>query len=500
MGMKYVAILSFLLILPVQGWALSVEEARHLLVRTGFAAPVGEVEAVLSKDRTQAVEFILSQARNDAVSAPPAFAEEPFVSRRGMANASAEARRARRQLMRRQALELKLWWYGEMVTTTTPFTEMMTLFWHNHFTSSIQKTRSPLLMFRQNILLRRHGLGNFSTMLHDIARDPAMLLYLDGARSRAAAPNENFGRELLELFTLTPGHYSEDDIKEIARAFTGYSINRDTGEFLMRTRAHDQGEKTILGRTGRFEGGDVIDMLLEQPRMAETVVEKLWRHFVSDNPERAEVERLAAIFRNADYEIQPLMMALLTSDAFWDRENRGVLIKSPVDFSVGTMRQFGLRPPNMRIWVGIGRRLGQDIFNPPNVKGWPGGNSWITSDTLLVRNDIVRQLTGIDPPNRLAGRRPPVPNAAPAGSMIAETGNGPERRARAENGIANRGGGAMVRQIDRWIGTLGSNWQDAEIVTNLLLAAAPADFTVMSGQVTDALVRGLLTDPVYQLK
>ena len=201
-----------------------------------------------------------------------------------------------------------------MLATDQPLTERMVLFWHNHFTSSFQKVRYPAALLRQNALFRREALGNFATLLKDVARDPAMLIYLDGMRSVARQPNENFARELLELFTLGEGHYSEADIKAAARAFTGWTVDRETGEFRSRDHEHDDGEKTFLGQTGRFDGEQIIAILLRHPRTAETIVEKLWREFVSLKPDPAEVKRLAASFRNG-YEIKPLMRSILLSAA-----------------------------------------------------------------------------------------------------------------------------------------------------------------------------------------
>jgi uncharacterized protein (DUF1800 family) len=190
-----------------------------------------------------------------------------------------------------------------MLATDQPLVEKMTLFWHNHFTSSVQKVRYIPSLYWQNVLFRREALGNFATLLKAVARDPAMLIYLDGVRSVARQPNENFARELLELFTLGEGHYSEADIKAAARAFTGWSIDRETGRFQDHGQFHDDGEKTFLGQTGRFGGDDIVAILLRQPRTAETIVEKLWREFVSLKPDGAEVTRLAAVFRAGGYEM-----------------------------------------------------------------------------------------------------------------------------------------------------------------------------------------------------
>ena len=198
-----------------------------------------------------------------------------------------------------------------MLTTPSPLTEKMVLFWHNHFVSSLQKVRSPVLMYRQNALLRKHALGYFGDLLHEVAKDPAMVIYLDSASNRKGQPNENFAREVMELFTLGEGNYGENDIKEAARAFTGWSLDPDTGEFVVRPLIHDDGVKTVLGRSGNFDGDAVLDILLAQPQTAEFIVAKLWREFVSPTPDPAEVKRIARMFRDNRYNIKVALRALL---------------------------------------------------------------------------------------------------------------------------------------------------------------------------------------------
>src|SRR6185503_10785129 len=209
-----------------------------------------------------------------------------------------ERKLAQREIVQR-SFELQSWWLTELIATRAPLAEKMTLFWHNHFVSGLQKVRSPQLLYRQNVLLRKHALGNFGELLRAVSRDPAMLIYLDNASNRREQPNENFARELMELFTLGEGHYGEQDVKEAARAFTGWSVDPDTGEFLFRRPAHDDGVKTILGRTGSFDGSAVLDILLAQPQTAEFVAGKLWREFVSPVPDPVEVRRIARAFRES---------------------------------------------------------------------------------------------------------------------------------------------------------------------------------------------------------
>jgi uncharacterized protein (DUF1800 family) len=399
------AALSTGLWLPRSGRATTgtdFDEARHLLSRTSFGATPAEIEALQTLDYAAAVDRLLAGARHQAVTATPAWVSEgPAELRRRQQEAQKEIAEAKRgvdgkslQIVRpvqEQGRELRNWWVEEMLATDQPLTERMVLFWHNHFTSSFMKVHYPPALFRQNALFRSHALGNFATLLREVARDPAMLIYLDGMRSVARQPNENFGRELLELFTLGEGHYSEADIKAAARAFTGWSVDRETGLFVEHPQQHDDGEKTFLGQTGRFGGDDVVAILLRQPRTAETIVEKLWREFVSLKPDPAAVKRLAASFR-ADYQIKPLLRSILLSAEFRDPANRGALIKSPIDLIVGTVRVLGLPVPEKTQLVRMLQGLGQSPFDPPNVKGWPGGESWVTTYTLLLRQQFLRRI------------------------------------------------------------------------------------------------------------
>ncbi len=382
-----------LLVLPVAVRAMSYDEARHLLARTGFGGTSAQIEELRRVPYAQGVTQVLhDNTRGTALTPPPAWVNEPPPDFRQRRNMSQAQRKQFRQQRRAQGIELKSWWYGEMIATPSPVTERMTVFWHNHFTSSLRRVHSPTLMYRQNELLRRHALGNFRELLHAVAKDPAMVLYLDNQTNRKDKPNENFARELLELYTLGKGHYTERDIKEAARAFTGWMVNRRTGQFRFNARRHDKGTKHFLNRRGSFDGDDILDILLEQPQVAVFITAKLWREFISDTPNKQELTRLAAIFRDSNYQIKPLLRAILLSPYFRAPANRGTLVKSPVELIVGTARLFDIRPNGPRRLAGLGRQFGQDLFDPPNVKGWPGGNAWITTSTLAARQQFLGRL------------------------------------------------------------------------------------------------------------
>src|SRR5262245_19022428 len=320
-----------LLALSAAGHAapMGADEARHLLVRTGFAAHSADIDAYAKLTRAQAVEQLLAAVRTEPATRPPAELDE-WTPRSQIRALPEQEQRALRLRTIQQGQELRGWWLGEMIATQSPFTERMTLFWHNHFVSSLQKVRPTRLMYRQNLLLRAHALGNFGELLHAVSRDPAMIVYLDNASNRKGSPNENFAREVMELFTLGEGRYGEHDIKEAARAFTGWGIDPETGAFVFRRALHDDGVKNLLGRSGTFDGGDVLEILLAQPQTAQLIVRKLWQEFVSPAPDVREVARIADDFRCSRYEIRSAMRAILTADAFYAMENRASLVKSPV--------------------------------------------------------------------------------------------------------------------------------------------------------------------------
>ena len=382
-------------------------DARHLLGRAGLGARTTEIAGFAVLSRQEAVAQLLAPVRVDARTPLPADVAA-HVPPSQLRDADGAARKQLEQEARQRGIALRLWWLDEMLATTTPaeqLRERMTLFWHNHFVSSLQKVKSTGWMAAQNQLLRRHALERFGPMLHAVSRDPAMIVYLDGASNRKGSPNENFAREVMELFTLGEGNYTEQDIKEAARAFTGWSIDRETGEFRWRAFAHDDGVKIVLGQSGNFDGDAVLDILLARPETANFVVSKLWREFVSpdtDNQKSAlAIRRVAERFRSSGYDIRVALKAVFESDAFWAPSNRDALVKSPVDLLVGVIRAENIQLPDGRLLaVGL-RTLGQDLFAPPNVRGWPGGENWINSSTLLARKSALERLLNVDALRRL---------------------------------------------------------------------------------------------------
>jgi len=450
---------------------LNEGDARHLLTRTGFVPSPAELAPWVGLTAEAAVDRLISQARAARPLHPaPDFTREPIRTPPGRLP-DEDARKAARQQGRRDTLDLAAWWLQEMRETPTPLAERMVLFWHNHFATSEQKVQSPQGMFIQQQLLRRDALGSFRTLLHGIARDPAMLIYLDGAANKAQAPNENFAREVMELFTLGEGQYREQDIKEAARAFSGWTVDREDWSARLRPRQHDAGPKTLLGRTAAFDADGALDQMLAQPAAARFIAARLWREFVSPTPEPAVLERVAKRLRDSGWAIDAALRELLLADAFWAPAQRAVLIKSPVELVVGTLRQFDIQPDRWQPVAQACARLGQALFLPPNVKGWPGYTDWINSTTLLERKRYTERLfRGVE--------------MAPG---------------------MGAGGRSIRFDAEAWLGAFGAHVDrepDAAArgrIEAAMLAAPPVN-PVPAGTVGLSLLRLLSLDPAFQLK
>jgi uncharacterized protein (DUF1800 family) len=484
--------------------ALGSEDARHLLNRTGFGAPPREVAEFSRLTREQAVDRLLASRRTEPFSAPPVV---EFIAPIRVKNASDDEKKILIREEAQKVVGLRAWWLQEMVSAPTPadaLRERMTLFWHNHFVSSQQKVKSAPLLLQQNLLLRRHALGNFGELLHAVSKDPAMIIYLDSATNRKGSPNENFAREVMELFTLGEGRYSEQDIKEAARAFTGWSVEPETGEFKWRAPAHDTGVKRVLGVEGAFDGDAVLDVLLRQPAAAEFIVGKLWREFVSPQPDVKAVQRIAANFRDSGYEMKAALRALLLSPDFWVKENRATLVKSPADLVVGSVRTLDIRVSDALPLAFTLRNLGQDLFAPPNVKGWPGGEAWINSTTLLARKSFVERLLRseafIEPARRADGvdmryEDAPMQSRRRVQQLREEFGKG---AAALEGDTRMRMVQALMDirfDAQRWL----AQFPDRASVVAAMLPLVPNVTPAQEIQGV-ALVRALALDPVYQLK
>ncbi|MBD1395879.1 DUF1800 domain-containing protein [Pontibacter sp. JH31] len=349
---------------------------QHLYWRAGFGPTYRQENAPGSIK--QAVRQMLRDAQHQQPLLQPAY--RPLEEgQNSMLDANA---RLKQQRERRQSIEqLNYTWLNQMVTAREQLREKMTLFWHGHFACRL---REPGLMQLQNNTLRQHALGKFPDLLLAISKDPGMLQFLNNQQNRKRSPNENFAREVLELFTLGRGYYTEQDIKEAARAFTGWGYNAK-GEFVFRERQHDAGPKTFMGHTGNFTGEDILKLVVQNPQTATFITQKLYTYFVSDLPDTPRIAKLSAWFYKSGYDISGLLERMFTAKWFYEPALAGAKIKSPVELLVGLQRQFAVAYADSRSPYVLQRALGQELLQPPNVGGWPGGRNWIDSSTLAYR-------------------------------------------------------------------------------------------------------------------
>jgi len=398
---------------PIEGKDWDARKARHLLNRAGFGVPLSEVDRIKRLGPTGAVNLLVDFEDNPHTTSEPDWLQPPKAYRemmRQMASVemvsagpemTAENREAREEQRRRmfnafQAEErrdtelLKRWWLSRMLKTRRPLEEKMTLFWHGHFATSGEKVRLAFHNYHINKLFRDYATGNFKLLAYEVGISPAMMEYLDNARNNKFHPNENWARELMELFTMGKGNYTEDDVKNSARAWTGWSS--DGEQFVYRPELHDETEKTFLGKTGNFSGNDIIDIIFEQECTSRFIATKLWNYFADDNPEPSVIEGLAKTLRESGYEIKPMLRQLFRSQAFYSDRTIGTQIKSPAQLVVSMLSHLEVDPPPGSMvelyCVNAMRMMGQDLFFPPNVKGWEGGKTWINTNTLMTRYNL----------------------------------------------------------------------------------------------------------------
>jgi len=366
--------------------------AAHLLNRAGFGGPPAEIEKLAALGPEAAVAHFVDYEKIPDPTPDPEWArpdpERPKKLMEARQLGEEERRKRLREIQRadrQHMLELRGWWFERMAKGPRPLQEKMVLFWHGHFATSVEKVREAYLMWRQNDLFRRQASGNWLGMLIEVAQDPAMLVWLDQAQSRKEHPNENFAREVMELFALGEGHYTEKDITEGARALTGWSYSRPDQKFVNRRFWHDAGEKVIFGKRGNFNGEDFLEMIVAQPQAARFITAKLWNFFAGQMPSDEIVTALADIFRKSNNTFKPVLRAMFSSEEFYSPSIIRNQVKSPVQWLVGSARMLERELPPPMVCFSLTRNLGQDLFAPPNVKGWDGGLSWITTNNLLAR-------------------------------------------------------------------------------------------------------------------
>jgi uncharacterized protein (DUF1800 family) len=401
--------------LPTESW--NRERAAHLLERAGFGATPSEVNRLAGMTATQAVRYLV-RYQNIKQSLPPFEPSDsfdagldPFASSRpaatDMAREKGEAlgvkvkpagNRRMQQVadrflywLRASKLETQrvaYWWANRMLLTQRPLEEKMTLFWHGHFATSEEKVRDFRKMHLQNELFRAQATGNFRSLLIAVAKDPAMLSYLDAGVNVKGAPNENFAREIMELFTMGVGNYSELDIREAARAFTGW--NYQGVKFVINPALHDNDPKTVLGRTGNFDGVQVIDIILSQPVTSEFVAGKIYQYFVREELSPELRVGLGRVLRDSNYEIAPFLETVFLSRDFYSDASVATRIKPPVELVISTYRKMGMKEvPGIPDFNELTDAMGQKLLYPPNVAGWAQGRRWITPGLLLLRGNFV---------------------------------------------------------------------------------------------------------------
>jgi hypothetical protein len=421
---------------PIASADWNYDFAAHLLERAGFGGTPQEIQALAKLTPAQAIARLVRFEGTNISQLPPFEHSgihdpglEPFPPTRpavtDLAKEKGEAlgikvkptgnRRLQPVVneffywLRASVLEtnrVSYWWANRMLTSPRPLQEKMALFWHGHFASNEAKVRDYRKLLMQLELFQKQGMGNFRDLTVAVAQDPAMLSFLDAGVNVKGASNENFAREIMEIFTMGVGNYTEKDIREAARAFTGWNYV-DT-KFVVNKDQHDDGEKTFLGRTGRLDGIDVIDIIMQQPVTADYIAGKIYRFFVRQDLSPELQKKLGAILRQNKYEITPLLETIFLSRDFYSPASVGTQIKSPVQLAVETYKKLGqTNIPGVPDFNLATAALGQQLFSPPTVAGWAGGQSWITPGLLLERGNLARDILFPDisflPPDRYTG-------------------------------------------------------------------------------------------------
>lgn len=480
-------------------------KAAHLLQRAGFGGTPAELAKVRQMGMEKAVDWLLDfpEAPIDEIQPgggpdlssiegyPKNFSEQRKLFQ---GKTDQERMRLRQELQRgnREAMGKTMgWWMERMANGPYPMHEKLVLFWHGHFTTGAQEERRASLMWQQNELHRRMAAGNFREYVRQISRDPAMLDYLNNSQNKKEHPNENYARELMELFTLGRDQYTENDIKEAARAFTGWAHDGD--EYIFRARDHDAGVKTFQGRTGNFSGDDVIEIILQNKACAPYIAGRLWNYFAFEPAEgdKEMLESLGNVMRENGWEMRPLLRTLLISRAFYSPRAMGTQIKSPIQLVVGTVRMLDLDFPAFRLLHSQLNQMGQVPLAPPNVKGWPGGRLWINTSTLFVRYNTGVWLTGGEIPALIASRR-----------------GGAERTVkRADRREAEQNGGVVLRPeiaaldtpeqvADYWVRRLIQRPVEAEKIKTL---AASLGGNAKNEAAVKKMIQLIVSTPDYQL-
>ncbi len=372
---------------------------QHLLWRAGFGPAVeqlGDLSKYTPKQFYKSLEKA-SEKPPTYINVADTYLQDLYANmddgkRKQVKDLTADERKMIQQKNRDGVRNLNIYWFHEMVNSSAQLREKMAFFWHGHFAC-----RNLNIFFQQGLLevIRKNALGSFKTLLKEVSKTPAMLNFLNNQQNKKDHPNENFAREVMELFTLGRGNYNEHDVKEAARAFTGWS-STPKGEFIFRKFQHDDDSKTVLGQTGNFDGDQVLDILLKQKQTAVYVTQKLYKFLVNEQVDNEKINWLAERFYKNDYSISSLLDDIFNSDWFYDEKNVGAKIKSPIELLAGMQRILPMKVEREEALLLLQRSLGQVLFYPPNVAGWPGGKSWIDSSSLMIRMRIPQMLDDKD--------------------------------------------------------------------------------------------------------
>jgi len=386
-----------LLPLPINLWTRY--SAAHLLDRAGFGGTPDEIESLYEMGPERAVSSLIQAAPDDDLFPPPQGLVPGLrhvYNQRILTSTTDEEKKTLRKevgkIEREQILALRLWWLNRMRYTPSPLVEKTALFWHGHFATSIQKVNDPYLMWQQNETLRVMAMGKFPALLKAMSRDPAMIRWLDLEQSHRKHPNENFARELMELFSLGEGHYTEKDVQEAARAFTGYRFRPEDGKFHYVPSDFDNGEKSFMGTTGGLDGDQIIDLITSQPQCARFIGRKIWQYFVFDHPSEATLNEVTDLLLRNGYDIAATLSVIFRSAAFYSPTVMHRQIKGPVQWMIQTTKMLEIPLPEAKVLENSLTYLGQVLFAPPNVKGWDGGRSWISASSLLYRYNLATYL------------------------------------------------------------------------------------------------------------
>lgn len=372
---------------------------QHLMWRAGFGPAVEQLGDLSKYNHKQVYKALIkgSDSKPDYLNAASNYLDGLYkgmqdVGRMQKKELDAEERKKINQENRESIRNLNMLWSYEMVNSAAQLREKMAFFWHGHFAC-----RNLNIYYQQRLLdvLRRNALGNFGTMLKEVSKSAAMLNFLNNQQNKKDHPNENFAREVMELFTLGRGNYTEDDVKQGARAFTGWTANLQ-GDFVFQKKQHDDGSKTFLGKTGNFDGDDILNIILDQKQAARFITLKIYRYFVNDDVDKDRVEKLADKFYRDGYDIGKLMEEIFTGDWFYQEKNIGTRIKSPIELITGIQRMLPMKFQTDQSLMMLQQALGQTLFYPPNVAGWAGGKTWIDSSTLMLRMRIPQMLDDKD--------------------------------------------------------------------------------------------------------